>query len=54
MGEVKAVRSEFARKEGGDVSRDGKIELGGEGWFATEQGWRGGDGKGVIHLWLRN
>ena len=52
MGEVRAGRSEFVRKEG-DVSRDGKIEVGGEGWFTTMEE-QGGDGKGVIRLWLRN
>ena len=35
------------------MSRDGKIEVGGEDWFGTKEG-RGGDGKEAIRLQLRN
>ena len=38
MDKVRTRWLEFAWKEGVNVSRDGKIEVGGEGWFATNEG----------------
>ena len=43
MGKVRSGRPEFEGKERRNVSRDGKIDVGGKGRFSTNEGRRGSE-----------